>query len=123
MRWYGRTCQDPSLSSGILASDDSIAQLRGDRDEIEGRESAVHCDAREGHGTQGIEAMIHALFVVELEGHYSHCDDLSHCASPVSEGLVLSEHQEDEGWVMDKAHVCLSDAIGFAANSERDGNT
>jgi hypothetical protein len=24
---------------------------------------------------------------------------------------------------MDKAHVCLSDAIGFAANSERDGNT
>jgi hypothetical protein len=43
---YSDTLQDPSLSNGILASDDSSIQLHGDRDKIKGRASARHGDAR-----------------------------------------------------------------------------
>ena len=123
VRCYGHTSQDPSLSSGILASDDSIAQLYGDRDKIEGRASAGHCDARDGHGIQGIEAKLSALSVVELKDRDSVRDDLSLRVSPVAEGLVLNEHQEGEGWVVDKAHIHLSNVIGFAANGERNDAT
>ena len=65
-----------SLGGGIPASDDGIFQLSNNRDEIEGRAGAGHRDARDGHGIQGIETMIYAL---------------------PGEGLVLSEHQGDEG--------------------------
>jgi len=119
----GRTLQDLGLSGGILASHDSIAQLYGDRDEIEGRASARHCDARDGHGIQGEEAMITAFAVVELKGRYSLRDDVNLWVSLAGENPVLSEHQEDEGWAIEKTHVRLSNAINFAANDERDGET
>ena len=90
VRRYGRTLQDPSLSSRIPASDNSIAQLCGDRDEIKGRASVGHPDARDGHGIPGIETMLSALSVVKLKGRYSSRDDLSLCVSPVGEGLSLT---------------------------------
>jgi len=120
---YGRTPQDLSLSGGILATYDSVAQLCGDRDEIEGRASGRHCDARDGHGIQGGEVMIAAFAVVELKGRYSLRDDVNLWVSLAGENPVLSEHQEDEGWAMEKAHVRLSNTIDFAANDERDGET
>ena len=114
-----RTPQDMSLSSRILASDDSIAQLCGDRDEIEGRASAVHCDARDCHDIQGIETSTLALAIVELKGRYSIRDNLRPWVSPVGEDLVLNEHKEDKARSMDKAHACLGNTIGFATNGER----
>ena len=101
MHRYGRTSQDPSLSSGIPASDDSIFQLSSGRDEIEGKASTGYCDARGGHGTQGIAATIYVLSVIESKGRYSLRDNLNLCDSLVGEALTLSEHQEDGGglWI------------------------
>jgi hypothetical protein len=113
---YGHTPQDLSLSSGILASDDSIAQLCGDRDEIEGRAGAFHCDARDGHGIQGIEATVFALAIVELKGRYSLRNNLSLRVSPVGK---VNERQEDKGRSMNEAHVRLGNMIGFAASGKR----
>ena len=50
MSCYSRTSQDLSLSSGVLTSEDGVAQLFGDWDEIEDRASAGHSDAGDGHG-------------------------------------------------------------------------
>jgi len=72
-----------SLSGRTLAGDDSVAQRCGDRDEVEVRASASHCDARDGHSVQGIEVTISALFVVVLEGCYSSRDDLRLCVIPI----------------------------------------
>ena len=119
MRCYSNTSQDLGLSSGIPASDDSVAQLCGDRDEIEGRASTSHSNAGDGHGTKRIEATVSALPVVELEGGDTPRYNLSLCVSPVGEGHVLNEYKENEGWVVDKTHVRLSDAVGFAADGER----
>ena len=116
---YGRTPQDLSLSNRILASGDSITQLCGDRDEIEGRASATHCDARDCHDIQGIETLIFALAIVELKGRYSLRDNLRLWVSPVGEDLVLNEHKEGKARSMDKAHVRFGNTIGFAANGER----
>jgi len=76
---YSRTPKDPSLSSGILASDDSIVQLCGNWDEIEGRAGAAHCDAGDGHGIQRIEATGCSLCVVKLKGSYGLSYDLGLC--------------------------------------------
>jgi len=81
------------------------------------------CDARDGHGIQEIKALKFALFVVVLKGHYSPRDDLSLSVNPVGEGPVFGEHQEDKGWITDKAHAHLNNATGFTANRERNGAT
>jgi len=122
VRCHGHTSQDLSLSSRILTTDDSVAQLHGDRDEIKGRTGAGHCDARDSHGIQENEALISAPSVVELKGRYSPRDDLSLSIIPANEGLVPDEHQEDEALaIMDKAHICVSNVTGIAANGERNG--
>ena len=107
------TTQDLSWNFGILASDSSIAQLQGDRDKKEGRESA-------SHGAQGVKAMFFVLSVVELEGGYSLCYDLGFCITPVVEDLILNEHKKNESWVMNNTHTCLSGVIGFTTDGERD---
>ena len=121
---WGCTPRDQSLSSRVLTTNDSIAQLHGDWDEIEGRMGASHCDARDSHGIQEIEALISAPSVVELKGRYSPHDNLSLSIIPADKDLVLDEHQEDKALaIMDEAHVCLSDATGFSTNSERNSVT
>ena len=114
----GGTPQDPSLNNGMLASDNSIAQLEGDRNKKEGRASASHGNGRNGHSVQGAEAVFFALSVVELEGGYSLCYYLGFRISPVAEGLIFNEHKENERWAMDKTHTRMSDAIGLATNGE-----
>jgi hypothetical protein len=112
-----------SLNNGMLASDNGVAQLQGDRDKKEGRASASHGNGRNGHGVQEVEAMFFALPVVKLEGGYSLCYDLSFRISPVAEGLILNEHKKNESWAMNKTHIRLSNAIGFATDGERDDVT
>ena len=118
-RCYGHAPQDLSSSSGILASHHSIAQLCGDRDEVEGRVSAGHYDARDGHDVEVIEYIIAARCIVELEGRYSPCNSLSLCSNPIGESFALNEHQEDEALFVDKAHVRLSNLVAFATNDKR----
>ena len=120
-RCYGHAPQDLSLSGGILASNDRIAQLCSDRDEVESRVSAGHYDARDGHDVEAIETIIAALSIVKLEDSYSPRNSLSLCISPIGEGFALNEHQEDEGWSADKAHVHLGNVIAFATNNKRNG--
>jgi len=120
VRCCGHTPQDLSLSSGILASNDSIIQLCGDWDKIERRASAGHYNARDGHGVEVIKTAISTVFVVGLEGRYSICDNLSLCISSVGEGSDFDEYQRDEGFSMEKAHVHLSIMVGFTTNGERD---
>lgn len=96
MRYDGITPQDLSSSGGILASDDSVAQLSCDGDKIEGRAGAGHDNARDGHKPQGIEVMISALVIVELKGGYSVGYDLSLYVGPIGEDFVGNEHKEDE---------------------------
>ena len=112
-KWVKAVAQDLSWNFGILASDSSIAQLQGDRDKKEGRESA-------SHGAQGVKAMFFVLSVVELEGGYSLCYDLGFCTTPVVEDLILNEHKKNESWVMNNTHTCLSGVIGFTTDGERD---
>ena len=125
MCWYSSTLQDLSLSGGMLASDDSIAQLHGNRDEVKGRAGARHGNARDGHRIQGIKAIISALVIIELKGCYSICYDLGLCISlqVVAESLVDNKHKEEESRAMDKAHICLSNTIGLATDGERNGVT
>ena len=47
------TPQDPSLNNEMLATDNSVAQLQGDRDKTGGRASASHGNDRNGHSVQG----------------------------------------------------------------------
>ena len=119
----GGTPQDPSLNNRMLASDNSVAQLQGDRDKKEGRASASHSNGRNGHGIQRVEAMFFALSVIELEGGYSLCYDLGFCISPVADGFILNEYKKNESGAMDKTHIHLSDAIAFPTDSERDDVT
>jgi len=121
VRSYGRAVQDPGLSIWTLGDDDRIAQRCGDRDEVEVRVSASHCDARDGHSVQGIEAMISACVVVELKGCYSPCDGLSLRVNRVS--LVVNKHQEDETLVsVGEAEIRLN-RVGFSTNGEGNGVT
>ena len=92
-------------------------------DKKEGRAGASHGNGRNGHGVQGLEAVFFAFSVVELEGGYSLCYDLGLCISPIAEDLVVNEHKKNESWAMYKTHICLSDAIGFATDGERDDVT
>jgi len=123
MRCYGHAPQDPSSSGRILAGHDRVTQLCGYRDKIERRVSAGHYDARDSHDIEATETMVPALSIVELDGRYSPRNSLSLCINPIGEGFALDEHQEDEGWPVDKAHVCLSNVVGFATNNKRDGVT
>ena len=76
-RCSGCTMQDRSFGGGILASNDGIAQLFSDGDEIEVGTSTSHRYARNCHRIQGIEATRYAVSVVELEGRYGPRDDPS----------------------------------------------
>ena len=117
---YGWTLQDPSLSGGRPASNDSIAQGCGDRDEIEDWASVDHSNARDGHTIQGSEVTISSFVVVELEGRDSTRDNLSLCIFQVHEGLVGNEHQKDGVRVsVQKGQIGSSVGIGFAADRER----
>ena len=111
------TPQDPSLNNEMLATDNSVARPQGDRDRTGGRASASHGNDRNGHGVQGVEATFAALSVVELEDRL--CYDLGFRISPVAGGL----HKKNGSWAMDKTHIRLSDAIGFATHGERDDVT
>ena len=75
VRCCGYTPRDQSCVFRIPATLDSFAQLRGDRDDVEGRASAGNLDARDGHGIQGTKTTLCALLVVELKGRYSLRDD------------------------------------------------
>ena len=96
----GDTSQDPSLNSGMLATDNSVARLQGDRDKTGGRANASHGNDRNGHGIQGVEAAFAALSIVELEGGYRLCYDLGFRISPVAGGL----YKKNGSWAMDKTH-------------------
>jgi len=74
-----------------------LAPSGGDRDEIEGRMSAGHCDARDSHGIQEIKALISVPFVVVLKGRYSLCDDLCLSIDLVDADFILNKNQEDVG--------------------------
>ena len=120
---YGHASQDLSLSGRIMAGHDRVAQLRGYWDKIERRVSAGHYDARDGHDIEAAETIIPALSIVELEGRYGPRNSLSLCINPIGECFVLDEHQEDEGWSVDKTHVYLSNPIGVVTDKKRNGVT
>ena len=88
-------------------------------DDMEGRASAIHRDAGDGHDIQGFGVILLAFSAPKLKGSCSRRDDLRPCVSPVNEDLDLDEGQ----WANDKAHVGLDDATGFTANGERDDAT
>ena len=115
--------QDPSLNDRMLSSDNSVAQLQGDRNKKEGGASASHSNSGNGHEVQGVKAMIFVLSVVDLEGSYSLCHNLGFRISPVAEGLILNEHKKNEIWVMDKTNIHLSGTVAFTTDSERDNVT
>ena len=116
----GCTAQNLGLSGRTLASDDSVAQRCGNRDEIEVRASASHRDARDGHSVQRLEATISVLLVVELKSCYSARDDLRLCIRFF--GLVINKHHEDEGSAsVDQGEICLNNMTSFATHGERNG--
>jgi len=79
------------------ASDDSVVQRRGNRDEIEGRASVGHRNAGNGHYIVGFKATISALFVVVLEGRDSTLNDLNLYVRLAGGDIVDNEDQEDGG--------------------------
>ena len=53
-----------------------------------------------------------------MENCYSICDSLGLYVGPTGEGFALDEN---EGQIMDKAHIHMSNVIGFTTNGEREG--
>jgi len=85
------TFQDISLSCGIQAGGNSIAQLCGDWDNVECGFGAGHRDAGDIHYAKVVEAMSPICSVVHLEGCYGLCNDLGHhITGRVLMGLVFT---------------------------------
>ena len=87
--------QDLGLGSRILSSDDRIAQLLSNRNEIEGRAGTRHGNARDSHGVETEMAFLFAFGVVELKCSNSLYNHLRFCIGCVGKSFILGNHKEN----------------------------
>lgn len=83
---YSLVPEDLSWKSRILASDNSIAQLRRDWDKQEGRPGPIHYHTMDGHGIQEVEALSDADPVVVSKRSDS---PAMTCACPLDRLVVI----------------------------------